>query len=307
MNLSLRAAVCVLGLTGSGSGVAVAQDALTLSPSADRRDPAGVENSIVIGPDSFQRRVTLLPHGLLWKPPLANQEAPRSYMKLQALQSDDFSSINDCAIGGTFPLVRFSRLDKPNEGIQTDLFAAAFSRFEDVRTFAAVDYRFGVPFTYKVGNLSLKLGYEHTSCHLGDEYLVMHNAVSRDSTRNEVVFGASYQVLEPLRVYGQFGYALGESTFVEHYTRERYDCGVEWSKPGPTGVWGQPYAAIDCEFRGDEDYTPNFSAQVGWQWQGMLNSPDFRVAVEYYDGRSPFGQFIDRHESWTALGFFFDF
>jgi hypothetical protein len=110
-----------------------------------------------------------------------------------------------------------------------------------------------------------------------------------------------------LRLYAQFGYAFGESNFVTDYDHERYDIGVEWSKPGPTGIWGQPYAAIDCEFRGDEDYTPNFTAQLGWQWTGAMNVPATRFALEYYDGRSPFGQFIDLHESWIAIGVFFDF
>ncbi len=284
----------------------------TLTPTVQQSssvpaDPYLVANSSIIGTDSFSRRVTILPHGLLWQPPLASPNEPRCYMKIMSLEESDMPSVNDCNIGGTLPLVRVSRLDKPNEGVQTDIFATVMSRFVDRRTFAAVDYRFGVPFTLAEGPWSFKIAYEHTSCHLGDEFLIKHNLPSRDSTRNEAVFGISYRPIEPLRLYGQFGYAVGQSSFVENIHKERYTCGAEWSKPGPTGDFGQPYAAIDVEFRGDEDYTPNLTAQIGWQWLGLQGAPGYRFAVEYYDGRSPFGQFIDRHESWVALGFYFDF
>lgn len=290
--------------------VSYAQSALTLTPnaSAPAVTSSEPENSAIIGPDWLRRRVTLLPKGLLWRPPIANPEEPRSYMKMyQSLDTDEFPSVNDCAIGGTFPLVRFSRVESPNQGFQTDIFAVAFSRFVDVRTFAAVDYRFGVPFTYAVDKWSFKVAYEHTSCHVGDELLIKDDLPSKDSTRNEVVLGISYRVIDPLRLYAQFGWAWQQSSFVQDIEKYRYVIGAEWSKPGPTGVWGQPFAAIDCEFRGDEDYTPNLTAQIGWEWSGMMYSPAFRVALEYYDGRSPFGQFIDRHESWVGLGVFFDF
>ena len=300
-----RLRCAVLGVLIAWPVVARADDALSIAPKAV--DSAEPDRSAIIGTDSFQRRVTILPHGLLWAPPLAGQQEPRSYMKMYESQRVDNARVNDCAIGGTLPLVRFSRLETPNEGLQVDMFASVFSRFVDTRTFAAVDYRFGVPFTYAVGKFTFKAGYEHTSCHLGDEFLIKHDLPSKDSTRNEMVLGISYRPIEPLRLYGQFGYAWAQSSFVENIDKERYVVGAEWSKPGPTTVWGQPYAAVDCEFRGDEDYTPNLTVQFGWQWVGQMASPDFRVALEYYDGRSPFGQFIDQHESWWAIGVYFDF
>ena len=288
---------------------AQAQSGFTFTPAPPATEEATHEpaNSAIIGLGSFERRITLLPQGLLWRPPIANPEEPRSYMKLyQSLDTEEFPSVNDCAIGGTLPVVRFSRLETPNEGMQVDVFAVAFSRFVDIRTFAAVDYRFGVPFTYAIGKWSFKVAYEHTSCHVGDELLIKDDLPSKDSTRNETVFAISYRVVDALRVYGQFGWAWQQSSFVQDIDKYRYVIGAEWSKPGPTGVWGQPFAAIDCEFRGDEDYTPNVTAQIGWEWSGQKYNPGLRIALEYYDGRSPFGQFIDRHESWVALGVFLD-
>ena len=283
-----------------------ADDGLTLTKVPAATASAEPENSVMLDTRWWSRRVTLMPDGLLWKPPLANPQEPRSFLKIQSLEMDDLS-VNDAGIGGTFPVLRVSKPETPDQGFQADVFAAVFSRFVDIRKFAAVDYRFGVPFTYSHGPWSFKVAYEHTSCHLGDEFMAEHNLESKDSTRNEVTFGIAYYPVETIRVYGVFGYWAQYSTFVDGASPQRYQCGVEWSQPGPTGVWGKPYAALDLELRGDEDFTPNVTAQVGWQWTGAHSRPGTRLALEYYDGRSPFGQFIDQHESWLALGVFVDF
>ncbi len=301
------AAMCGLAVLPAAAHAQLSLTPATQPAAAPVMSPEGRVNSEIVSIGDFSRSVTLLPHGLLWQPSLASPSEPRSYMKIMNLSEKTMPDVNDCNIGGTLPLVRVSRLDHPDEGFQTDIFATVMSRFVEERTFAAVDYRFGVPFTYAIGPWSFKTSYEHTSCHVGDEFLLKEHLTSKDSTRNEAVFGIAFKPLDALRLYAQIGYGVAESSFVKGFDRWRYTCGVEWSKPGPTSVWGQPYAAMDLEFRGDEDYTPNFTAQIGWQWLGAYSAPGFRIALEYYDGRSPFGQFIDQHESWEALGFYFDF
>ena len=253
------------------------------------------------------RRWTFLPNTLLWQPPLANPNEPRSYIKAMSLSNDLFSSANDFNLGATFALFRNSPVDQPDAGWQLDLFAMALSRFAERNFAAAVDYRFGIPITFAWGNWSAKLAYEHTSTHLGDEFMVNTGAVPRDGIREEITFGLAYRPLDALRLYGVFGYALHVSTFTDHPQPERYSFGAEWSQPAPTGWRGQPFAALDVEFRGDAEFTPNVTAQVGWQWLAEHGRPGLRLALEYYDGRSPFGQFLDRHESWFGFGIFFDY
>ena len=84
--------------------------------------------------------------------------------------------------------------------------------------------------------------------------------------------------------------------------------GLEWSHQGATGWRGRPFAAIDLDVRGDEDYTPNLTIQAGWEWRqpaGRVSS--LRLGLEYYNGRSPYGQFFELHEQWIGAGIWLDF
>ena len=204
-------------------------------------------------------------------------------------------------------MIRSAPRDRPREGVQLDLFAMVLSRFVDRDWATAADYRVGMPLTYARGRWSAKVGYEHTSTHLGDEFMAHTGTRIRGGIREEVRFGLAYRVLDAVRLYGQWGHAFHVSTFTPNPQPDRFDCGVEWSRPAPTGWRGQPFAAFDVEARGDAEYTPNVTAQAGWQWLAQNARPGFRSALEYYDGRAPFGQFLDRHESWFGFGFFFDY
>jgi hypothetical protein len=244
----------------------------------------------------------------LWQPPLANQREPRTSVRWTSLKNAFTKNNTDAAIGGTAPLLRFFPEGNCREGWQLDFFGVVLTRLGDFRTQEDSDFRFGLPLTWASGGWAGKLAYEHTSSHLGDDLIQQDPAIrKRGHVRDEVVAGLSYRWWDQLRLYGQVGYALGFSS-VGPQNRDRYDVGLEWSKQGWTGPCGQPYAALDLEFRGEERYTPDLSAQVGWEWR----RPDsvvsaFRLALEFYDGRSPFGQFFDRHEQWIGVGAHLDY
>jgi hypothetical protein len=248
---------------------------------------------------------TLFPRSLLWQPPYANQAEPHSFVKASTLEFNGRRPVNDIGIGGTLSVVRWSPAD-PDDGVQLDMFSFVLSRFVETDLATAHDFRVGLPLTFARGPLSGKIAYEHTSTHLGDEFAERFGLRYRPSVREELVLGLAYRVLEPVRVYGIVGHVWGQ-TFDGDQDYLRYDVGAEWSRPIATGWWGQPFAALDLELRGDEDYTPNFTAQAGWQWLAEGARPGIRMVLEYYDGRSPFGQFLDRHESWLAVTVYFDF
>lgn len=254
-----------------------------------------------------ERRLTFLPATLLWQPPLANPHEPRLFAKTTNLETSEFTKVIDFSIGGTLALWRLATVERPDDGVQLDLFVTTLSRFINNDAMAAIDYRAGIPFTFARGPWSAKVSYEHTSSHLGDEFLLTTGTPFRSATRDELTGGLAYRVLEPLRVYGTLAYAVSLGSFVDDADPMRYTLGAEWSRPLPTGPRGQPFAALDVEFRGNEDFTPNVTAQLGWQWLACHGRPGFRTALEFYDGRAPFGQFSDRHESWVGFGLFFDY
>jgi hypothetical protein len=252
-------------------------------------------------------RLVVAPNTLLWQPPLANQHEPQMFVRPTSLSNPTTRKTLDTAIGGTAPLVRLAPDLLPSDGVQLDFFAVVFSRFAGYNTLVDADYRFGLPITWASGDWQGKLAYEHTSSHIGDDYLRRHpEASKRGHIRDEMVCGLAYRFWDQLRVYGQFGYAMGLTT-AGPPRRDRYDVGVEWSRQVWTGWIGQPFAAIDLDIRGDEQYTPNLTAQAGWQWFRPGALPySMRVALTFYDGRSPYGQFFDRHEQWYGVGFYLD-
>ncbi len=258
----------------------------------------------------------LLPQALLWAPPLANQMQPRMSVKKTTLDTADTKRTIDTAIGGTLGWLRFGEntigpYGRPNEAVQLDFFAVVFTRFSDQAWDIATDYRFGVPLTFASGPWEGKIAYEHTSTHLGDDFI--RQAFERGDirfkqlhVRDEVVLGLAYRLGERWRFYGQFGYAEHLSTPIPDARGDRYNVGVEWCGRRKTSAWGEPYAALDLDMRGDQNFTANWTAQVGWRWQGQRFAP-IRLFAEAYDGRSPYGQFFLNHERWLALGMAMDF
>ena len=54
-----------------------------------------------------------------------------------------------------------------------------------------------------------------------------------------------------------------------------------------------------------QNYTPNNSFQVGWQW--VNHGRSVRLAIQLYEGKSMFGQFYTKNESWIGFGGYYNF
>jgi hypothetical protein len=262
-----------------------------------------------------------LPQTLLWRVPMANQREPRCEAKIEDL---DHHVTLDTEIGGMFGLSRIGPADNPREGIELGAFAAVFLRFIDEgHPFAndervavpltAADYRAGIPLMLAKGDWQMKLSYEHTSCHLGDEYMLLgynygitgSKTQSVRAVRDEAVLGIARFFGDSLRLYGQCGYSFSPSDTLVGKVPIRYDWGLEYSPPAPP--WGGPFAAFDMDFRAEQDLARNITIQAGWQWKTEKNRrSSARIGAEYYDGHCPYGQFFDQRESYWALVLIFD-
>ena len=258
-----------------------------------------------------------LPQTQLWRVPMANQREPRCSAKLS---SENNQPLIDTAIGAVFGLARVGPADNPREGIELGAFACVFTRFlgeghpiagddREALPLTAIDYRAGLPLMIAKGDWQMKIGYEHTSCHLGDEYMLLDynyglhagSDVTIRAVRDEAVLGVARFFGEAVRLYGQFGYSFSPSDSLVGKTPIRYDWGLEYSPPAPPR--GGPFAAFDMDLRAEQDFFRNITFQTGWQWKTNENRrSSARIGVEYYDGRSPYGQFyLERESSWGAM------
>jgi hypothetical protein len=250
-----------------------------------------------------------LPSTLLWKPPIANLREPQFYGIFHNINGQSYI---DTAIGAEFGLGRIApkgRSDPSkqleNEGLQLDVFGAVFTRFDAKRFLTAIDYRAGIPLVYKKGPWSTKLSYEHTSTHLGDEYLEAYHAKQVPLVLDEVVFGLSRYWGDHLRTYGQTGYAFNTAKESNANNRTRFDWGISYSNYYDTGPTGRPFAAFDMDIRSYQEYTPNNSFQLGWQW--VQHGRSVRLALQYFEGRSMYGQFYTKDENWYGFGGYYNF
>ncbi len=326
--MSLRATIlAVVGwLVLRGPGLALGDDSIIPpntavagqnpgQPAPPADDNSGSPFPTPIGDGSLVFEA--LPQTQLWRVPMANPREPRCYAKLTSLND---RPVIDTAIGAVFGLARVGPADHPLEGVELGVFAAAFTRFlgeghpipgddREALPLTAIDYRAGLPLMIAVGDWQMKISYEHTSCHLGDEYMLLDynyglhtgSDVAVRADRDEAVVGLARFFGEAVRLYGQCGYSFSYSDTLVGKTPIRYDWGLEYSPPVPR--WGGPFAAFDMDLCGEQDFCPNITLQTGWQWKSNQNRrSSARIGVEYYDGYSPFGQFYDQRESsWGAI------
>jgi hypothetical protein len=250
-----------------------------------------------------------LPSTLLWKPPIGNLREPQFYGIFHNINGQSYI---DTAIGAEFGLGRIAPKGKSdptrqlqNEGLQLDVFGAVFTRFDGRRFLTAIDYRAGIPIVYKKGPWSTKLSYEHTSTHIGDEYSEAYHVLQVPLVLDEVVFGLSRYWGDHLRTYGQFGYAFNTAKESNANNRTRFDWGISYTNYYDTGPVGRPFASFDMDIRSYQNYTPNNSLQIGWQW--VQHGRSVRLAFQYFEGMSMFGQFYTKHENWYGFGGYYDF
>ena len=265
-------------------------------------------HEIFLWPDQPYEYGTL-PATLLWKPPIANLREPQFYGIFHNISGKSYI---DTGIGAQFGLGRIGPVGRSdptkqleNEGIQLDVFGAVFTRFDPKRFLTALDYRAGIPLTYKKGPWSTKLSYEHTSTHIGDEYSQAYHVYQKPLVLDEVVYGLSRYFGDHLRLYGQIGYAFNTAKETNANNRTRFDWGLSYENYYDTGPAGRPYAAYDMDIRSYQSYTPNNSCQIGWQWTNHGRS--VRLAIQLYEGKSMFGQFYTKNESWIGFGGYYNF
>jgi hypothetical protein len=260
------------------------------------------------GPLDQPWHITWIPRSLLWQPPLAQPGQPRNFVMLSSAREYYTKDTVDTGIGGTIGLFRYGPCnDDQYHAFQLDWFGVVLSRFSMTSRLIAADYRTGLIGTFAWGNWAGKIGYEHTSTHIGDEYLEVTRDFRREVIRDELVIALSYRWWNQLRVYGQGAYTFDIRTPGNENQRDRWNFGAEWYHNVKTTCWGQPFAACDFDIRGEQDYNVNFTGQLGWMWRDPAQRPFFRLVAQYYNGRSPYGHFSNEDENWFGLGAFLDY
>ena len=247
----------------------------------------------------------LLPEGLIYRSYLAGGREPR--IGSQWVHERDRGWLWDVTIGGRVGMLRYGTQDIAwPEGWQLDIEGAAFPRLnlEQDRDLDSVDFRFGVPLTFRQGPWEAKLSYYHLSSHLGDEYQITHPTAQRTNfVRDALVLGGAVYPGPNLRLYAETGWAFYDDGGSRPW---EFQFGADYSPAGATGARGTPFFAINGRLRQEVNYGGNLTVQTGWQWRGQTGRL-LRTGFHYFNGKSDQYQFFNEHEEQIGMGLWYDY
>ena len=153
-------------------------------------------------------------------------------------------------------------------------------------------------------NFAWHFGTKHYSSHIGDEYIERTGRTRIGYTRNELRAGFAWDFSERYMFYSDIAdaVALPDNTFQDNL---RAQAGLQYEKPGVflDGKAGW-YSALDISAYEEDDWDTNITFQIGFD----LRSHDrrWRLELEYYDGRSQYGEFFQYRDKYTSIGVMMD-
>lgn len=248
----------------------------------------------------------LMPEGLLYKSYIAGVQEPRLGSAFVHEKGDQ--TFWDSTLGGRVGLARFgTKRGVQPEGFQIDVEGAAILRMQpqEDRDVRSVDFRAGVPLTYREGPFQAKLAYYHTSSHLGDEFLLKNPTFDRlNYSRDALVLGVGYFLLDPLRVYAEIGWSFYGTGGDKPW---EFQSGFEWSENRPTTWRGQPFFSTNVHLRETVDWGGSINVRTGWEWRGPESDHVFRAGLQYFNGKNAQYSFLQDSQQLLGLGIWYDF
>jgi hypothetical protein len=192
--------------------------------------------------------------------------------------------------------------------VQLDLVGSIFAQFDvgaPSNDLINADYLIGLPLTFRRSGFSTRVRIYHQSSHLGDEYLLR----SDDITRANLSF-ESFEVLASLEVGALRVYGGGERIFrrePDTLPSKLFHGGVEL-RTGRAGSL-QLVSGVDLKATDLHDWSPAISGRAGLEVAryGAGDHPARLVTLmlELYHGPSPYGQFFQDDISYVGVGLHF--
>ena len=170
-------------------------------------------------PSRTQRQQNLcwqvLPKGLLYRTYLAGEKEPRMQFlslydtrsKRKVWDAGYLVAVSEFFVRATHATqteTRFSWTWK-------ELSLPGCFLMKKARCWKGLTTRVGLYGTWRRDRWSYRAGYYHISSHVGDEFLIANPAFNRiNYVRDSLLAGASYDLSEITRIYGELGYAFGD-------------------------------------------------------------------------------------------------
>lgn len=275
---------------------------------AESEQPEAVVEKGVLTTGSTMLATGLLPEGHLFQPLLADPRwnhfsaAYRYYVG----RNVDGNHNGSVSFGETIPFYR-ANIDQTNVQWEVGLQAGVFSDFNfgaPSTDLINTDFIGGIYFGARAGNASAFARLYHQSSHLGDEFLLRKlNEIERVNLSYEAAdLRLSYELPYGTRIYvGGGGIFRKEPSSVKPWSVQY---GVEFRSPWQLDfVWMRPVMAIDIKNFEQNNWRADVSARAGVQFDNFQTfNRKLQFLLEYFNGRSPTGQFYQEKVEYLGIG-----
>jgi len=257
--------------------------------------------------DTAGQRYEIFPGNEMFEPLIADPRWPRFSGSYQSYLDDELDGVAAVGFGETFPLVRSP--EHAWGAWEIAFQAGVFSVFDlDSASFDLVnsDFLVGLSASHHYGDLTTMLRVFHQSSHLGDEFL-LSSSVDRVNLSFEVAdLLLSFEPWRWLRLYGGGGLLLHREPNLD---RGLLQSGIELTSPvAYVSGYLRPVLAVDVQNREESNWRADLSLRAGVQLEHpALDKRRLQILGEFYDGRSPNGQFLERNIKTVGVGLFLGF
>jgi Protein of unknown function (DUF1207) len=249
-----------------------------------------------------------LPNRPLFDELIADPRWPRFSASLQGYGDDsELDVVFNGNFGATLPVYGFEAAGGLFQvGVQGGVFSI-FDLNSDSFDLINSDFIAAIPFTARFGPWSAQARLFHQSSHLGDEFLLR----SRTDRINLSFEGLDALLSldlpgEVLRLYGGGGVLVHSDPDLDPLSVQ---AGIEASSP--QSVLGDvlfPIAAFDIQSSEETDWQGDYSVRAGVEIRaGLLAERRLQLLLEYFNGRSPNGQFFERDLEYVGTGLYYFF
>ena len=209
--------------------------------------------------------------------------------------------------GGTFGIYRWHPESDPSRGWQLSFEGGISAQFDMGYSWDSTgwDGFYGLTLAWKpTDKLGFRIGSQHDSSHIGDEYSDRTGIQRVKYTREDAILGVSWEIMPRWVLYSELGYGNGYSGSVtatiqvgtQYNTVRKY-----WKNRASY------FVAFNSRSYEESDWRTRLTIQTGYMIPVGNRSSVHRIAIEAGLGRSVMGQFAHLDESWVAIGWFYDF
>jgi len=242
---------------------------------------------------------------------IADPLRPQNALTLQWLSDTEIPETGaqrfGLRLGGSFGIRRWHPKGEPHKGWQLNFEGGFAGQFDLTWSWDnnGWDGFYGIYLNRMITpNFGFRVGTQHDSSHIGDEYSERTDTDRIHYTREEALIGVSWRVEPRTTLYSELGWGnglRGGMTF-------RLEAGAQYVSDQK--YWkgrASHFAAVDLRTYEETNWSARLTFQAGyWIPVGDRNSVH-RIALEYGTGRSVMGQFLWDKETWFAIGWYYDF